>query len=164
MQNVVRDLENEAAFRRTYGEAVRGSNTANKTLGAEAVDVRTPSAAGSTSDISLAGMGGGLPGMAGAVGVRGAKYGLGFLGRRSDIARNDQLAEGLTRQGPELQMLIDAVRGRSERMQGMDQDARTKARAIAEILLNSGERNSDNIDRLDSARRAAMVQMIRASP
>ncbi len=144
---VARAIEREIAFRRLHNEAVGGSQTANKRLGAEAVDVRTPSTSGSNSDITLGTLAGGPAGAAGAVAVRGARYGFGVLGRRSDIARNDQLAAGLTTQGMSAQAFLDAVRARMAVVNNFSGAAGTNTQLLVNALMSSGGRQEPVKDR-----------------
>jgi hypothetical protein len=157
VEAVLADLERQRAFRQTYGNAVGGSKTANTTMAADAVDVRTPSAGGSNADITLGTMAGGPAGAASAIGVRGARYGLSVLGRRSDIARNDQLADALVRTGGAIEPLLDAVRTRGERISTLNQNARNSTQALVEALSMSADRNSEDKRRLEGTR-AALVR------
>lgn len=136
----VADVEREIAKRETYQKAVQGSKTAETTRAADAVDVRTASPSRTDTDIAIGSALGGTHGAAAALAVRGGRYGLGVLGRRSDIARNDQLAEALM---SDPALLLSQIRQRAEAMAGRTGNPGPMTDAVVRALLTSGERQSE---------------------
>lgn len=142
-------VDREAAFRDAYNKIVENSQTQMRAEAARGVGVRGDGPASENVGLAVAGAAGGLPGVAGALGVRGFKAAGTALGRNSDLARNEELARLLLlREGPERAAVIEALEKRIQAGDWGKKASEATEMVTRAILHSQGGRSGESGQRL----------------
>ncbi|AWN47545.1 hypothetical protein DK419_15540 [Methylobacterium terrae] len=103
-------IDANAAMRQSFNDVARGSQTAQRSRGADAMSVRDLIPSGKDAGLTaVAAAIGGWPAAAAPAALRGARIGLNAVGRASDRARNAEFADILTRQGADRDVLVSQL-------------------------------------------------------